>query len=271
MHSLIFMGQGTALVAPWEICWVGKLWPGTIIGRHKRGTGGKTQLWGVPIRRFWFWGRRKAAWHDRRPFHLQDRPLLPFETFGDVVDSSVWSLETVKLILLHEGIPSCTSNTSPSISPENRLFSFHLATAQPNARRSGCPASNTANGVGNGFQVDWTNGSHGKRHQIDTVEYYSVESTLKSLCLHRITACVEILWNIHGQRYSTVRQARLKRRNKLGGPQRTVGPWDGHIRDPRGSSASCFLWQEVPPGGWTMVRAASAAAKESAKVHFLKC
>jgi len=37
-----------------------------------------------------------VAWHDywspparyRRPFHLQDRPLLPFETFGDVVDSS---------------------------------------------------------------------------------------------------------------------------------------------------------------------------------------
>jgi len=37
-----------------------------------------------------------VAWHDywspqaryRRPFHLQDRPLLPFETFGDVVDAS---------------------------------------------------------------------------------------------------------------------------------------------------------------------------------------
>jgi hypothetical protein len=31
----------------------------------------------------------------RRPFHLQDRPLLPFETYGDVVDSSVtwtWNL-----------------------------------------------------------------------------------------------------------------------------------------------------------------------------------
>jgi len=37
-----------------------------------------------------------VAWHDywtpparyRRPFHKQDRPLLPFETFGDVVDAS---------------------------------------------------------------------------------------------------------------------------------------------------------------------------------------
>lgn len=37
-----------------------------------------------------------VAWHDywspparyRRPFHKQDRPLLPFETFGDVTDAT---------------------------------------------------------------------------------------------------------------------------------------------------------------------------------------
>lgn len=31
--------SGTALVAPWEICWVGKLWRGTTTGHRRRATG----------------------------------------------------------------------------------------------------------------------------------------------------------------------------------------------------------------------------------------
>ena len=93
-------------------------------------------------------------------------------------------------------------------------------------------AQHRTHGVGNGFHVDWTNwtnGSHGKGQQIDTVKYYPVESKLKSLCLHPITGCVEVLRNIHDQGVFNSSAGTLEASQQAWRSTKDGTAWDCHI------------------------------------------